>query len=149
MFKCDNDVVDHQVTLIEFEGGITAAFMLHGFSVENTRTLRICGTHGEIKGHLSKNDIRVGRFLDEKEETITPAPQAGGHHGGDWVMMRGFAEAVRSGDRSKLLTDAETSLESHLIGYAAEESRLNHGRVVERPKRPATKSPGRPTVGAT
>jgi predicted dehydrogenase len=48
----DHTVVDHQVVNIEFENKVTASFILHGFSYEEGRTLRIDGTKGTIIGEF-------------------------------------------------------------------------------------------------
>jgi predicted dehydrogenase len=131
VFKAGNDVVDHQVVNIEFEDGITVNFLLHAFAAENTRTMRYGCTQGEIRAHLDKNEIRVGHFRDGREEIILPGELSGGHSGGDGGMLRGFVEAVRAQDTSRILTGVETSLEGHLLAFAAEESRLNNGRMID------------------
>jgi len=131
VWKCDNDVVDHQVVNIEFEGGTTAMFLMHAFAAENTRTMRYGCTRGEIKGHAGRNELRVTHFADGREDVIHPGQIAGGHGGGDVAMVRQFVEAITTGDPARMLTNVEVSLESHLLAFAAEESRLNHGRVVD------------------
>lgn len=131
VYKADNDVIDHQVAIIEFEGGVTVSFLMHAFSIENTRTMRYGLTRGEIKGHAGRNEIHVGHFFDGREETIKPGRIAGGHGGGDTAMMRQFIDAISSGDPSAIITNADESLESHLLAFAAEESRLNGGAVID------------------
>ena len=44
--------------------------------------------------------------------------------------MKSFVEAVRLGDRNKVMTDVEESLKSHLVVFAAEESRIKQ-KVVD------------------
>ena len=46
-----------------------------------------------------------------------------GHGGGDYGLVHDFVRAVRSQDPTKLTSTIEESVESHLIGYKAEESR--------------------------
>ena len=131
VFKAGNDVVDHQVVNIEFEGGATANFLMHAFSRENTRTMRYGLTRGEIKGHHGRNEIRVGYFGDGTEEIVRPGRMVGGHGGGDTALMLQFTESLRTGDPAAVITNADVSLESHLMAFAAEESRLNAGQVIE------------------
>ena len=53
---------------------------------------------------------------------------ASGHGGGDMALMRSFINAVR-GEPDDTLTSARASLESHLLAFAAEESRLHHTTI--------------------
>src|SRR5665648_177885 len=41
VYKCNNNVVDHQLVNIEFENNVTANLIMHGFSEREGRTLRI------------------------------------------------------------------------------------------------------------
>ncbi|MCP4754502.1 MAG: Gfo/Idh/MocA family oxidoreductase, partial [Proteobacteria bacterium] len=43
VYYCDNDQVDHQETIIEFENGCTAVLKMHGHAEQEGRTLRIDG----------------------------------------------------------------------------------------------------------
>ncbi|BAS27834.1 Gfo/Idh/MocA family protein [Limnochorda pilosa] len=137
VYRCDNDVVDHQVASIEFEGGVTAAFTVCGFTEENTRTLKLMGTEGEIRGHLEKGEIEVRSFLPRRDpgsghETVQVGPGAG-HAGGDEGLMEAFVrrlEARRAGRApEEALTSLAESLESHMMAFAAEEARVR-GAVV-------------------
>jgi len=106
---------------------------MHAFATTKTRgrSVHFGCTKGEIHGNLHENRIRFERFLDGREEFIHPGRLDGGHAGGDTALMRQFIESIRSGDPSKVSTNVEQSLESHLLAFAAEESRQNGGKVVE------------------
>jgi hypothetical protein len=105
--------------------------MMHAFTAENTRTMRYGCTEGEIRAHMTRNAIRVTRFLDGREEMISPGRLAGGHGGGDTAMMRQFIDAISTHDAGRILTNVQVSLESHMLAFAAEESRLNQGDVID------------------
>ena len=126
VYRCDNDVVDHQVANLEFEEGLTAAFTMCAFTHEISRTIKLMGTDGEIRGHLEKNRIELYRF-STRERTVIHAPGGGaGHGGGDWGLLRAYTGLLRSeaaSDRGQALTSANVSVESHLIALAAERSR--------------------------
>lgn len=123
VFKCDNNVVDHQVTILEFEDGITATFNLSAFSNKVHRTLKIMGTRGEIRANDSKNEIEIQRFADDKKIVINPLTVSGGHGGGDHGIMEDFISLIRNNE-GKALTSADISVESHIMAFAAEESRV-------------------------
>ena len=45
------------------------------------------------------------------------------HGGGDKIVLAEFASAVKKGSAEGLLIAADTCLESHLVGFAAEKAR--------------------------
>jgi len=127
-YRCDNDVVDHQVLIMEFEGGISVSFTMQAHSHDNVRTMRYSGTRATVRGHTGVNEITVDDYRSGTQERIKPAVIPGGHGGGDWGLLDAFVDSIR-GNKS-LETSAEKSLESHLIGYAAEEARVK-GSIVD------------------
>lgn len=133
VFDMDNDQPDHYITSIEFDGNITAAFSMEAFTSSGGRHTRIMGTKGEIFGNMQS--MTVNDFLT-KEKTVWDARDIAdleeykhaGHGGGDWRLMRDFVRAVSKQDKSLLVSSIAESMESHVMGYKAEESRKS-GRV--------------------
>ena len=132
VFQCDNDVVDHQVVNMEFEGGITVAFSMCSFTHDISRTLRIMGTRGEIRGNMEKDTIIVYDFLENIEREINTNPADGhvGHGGGDKGIMESFCEYIRGDYSGNALSEIDISADNHMIAFAAEESRLKGGKVI-------------------
>lgn len=132
VYHCDNNVADHQVVDLEFEGGITASFTLSAFSQECHRTLVVTGSQGEIHGDVEENRITLQRFGHPAEvfELGVPASEYAGHGGGDWRMMEELCRILRTDDAT-VRTGIDVSVESHAIAMAAEESRLHNGCTVE------------------
>jgi len=130
VYQTDNDVVDHQVIIMEFEGDLTVTFTMHGHSHENVRTMRYSGTRATIRGHEGLRTIEVHHYTSGKYERIEPGRAIGGHGGGDPAMIRAFVEAVRADDPGRVVASAAESLDSHLLAFAAERSRLE-GVVVD------------------
>jgi predicted dehydrogenase len=132
VYHCDNDVVDHQTLNLEFEGGATCTFTMHGHSDREGRTLRWDGARATLYGDFSEGRPFSLRIVDHgglQEEVIHPTGEDGGHGGGDFGLMRDFVKAL-NGERTRHQTTARVSLESHLLAFAAEEARAT-GRVVE------------------
>jgi predicted dehydrogenase len=131
VYECDNDAVDTQVVIMDFEGGATATFTMTAFAEMAFRKTRIFGTKGEIYG--DGVNIQLYDFLTEKRETIDTSTQISpllvGHGGGDDGLMFNFLTAVKERNPEKILSGAKESLESHLMVFAAEESRVK-GQVV-------------------
>lgn len=129
VYKCDNNVVDHMVTILDFDNEVTATFNLSAFTKEIHRTIKLMFTEGEVGGNDIKNIIEVKRFGVDKIERIVPKKVNGGHLGGDIGIMKDFITAIRE-EKRETRTSALKSIESHIMAFAAEESRLN-GNVVE------------------
>ena len=133
VYHCDNNVCDHQVTILKFENGITATFNLSGFTNLMTRTMKIMGEDGEIRASEAENVIEVTRFAGnstEKSESeiIRPEQSTSGHSGGDSGIVEDFLNMLEGRD-SVSATDIHESVESHMMACAAEEARLT-GSVV-------------------
>jgi predicted dehydrogenase len=121
VFRCDNDVVDHQVVNLLFDNEVTVAFTMTGFTNEVTRTFKIMGTEGEILGHEVRNEIEIIRFYGQRE-LINPIQREGGHGGADPIIMRDFVKQVQNNELQGISSGRESAF-SHLIAFAAEHSR--------------------------
>lgn len=125
VYRCDNDVVDHQVVNLEFDGGVTATFNMCAFTHEISRTLKIMGTHGELRANMELSEVEVHDFVHNTRQVIHTASGAG-HGGGDEGLLHTFTSLVRSPnalERSNPLTSIHVSVQSHLLAFAAEKSR--------------------------
>jgi predicted dehydrogenase len=127
VYDSDNDVVDHQVVTMEFPDGATCAFTMSAFTPMEQRRTRLMGTHGYLDG--DGRTVRHVDFVTGRDQVLDSAdaggPSAGdGHGGGDEALTEAFLAAVAAGDPSLLSTDAEQSLATHRVVWAAERSRL-------------------------
>jgi hypothetical protein len=130
VYHCDNDVVDHQVVAMEFADKITASFSMEAFTAYHGRRTRIMGTMGDIVGDMelmTVTDFRTGKATTwDATKALTVQS---GHGGGDYGLVHDFLRAVDVQDPSLLTSTIEASMESHLIAFRAEESRLK-GKMV-------------------
>jgi len=122
--------------IINFEDGITASFNMEGHTSYGGRRTRIFGTKGDIVG--DEQTLTFTKFLEgnqvyvqEKWDVSMGAEVDSGHGGGDYGLVRDFVQAVSRQDESLLTSTIEASMESHLMGFMAEESRLNNGQSME------------------
>lgn len=128
VYQSDNNVVDHQVVNMNFANGATAIFSMSGFTRHQERRIQIMGTRGEIRGEEGR--IMLMDFLTHEETEIKIAKQTSGHGGGDSGIMKRFLNEVRNYNGGDSLTSASASVRSHLMAFAAEQSRLNHGQSI-------------------
>ena len=130
VYRCDNNVVDHQVCVIEFDGGVTASFTMAGHNGIERRRTRIQLTDAEIELDSSRKTIEIRRFSTGEHEILTPPSGGGTHGGGDRLIMENFVDAIMTGRAEFNLTSVAESLDSHLMAFAAEASRINGQSVV-------------------
>lgn len=134
VYRCDNDAVDRQVLAMDFEGGITGTFAMTAFATG--RHVEICGTKGVLKGgetyrqHFGTHLI----LLPHEGEPVRFTVQSddGGyelHGGGDAGLVKALYDEMTQPPGAPLEADIESTVHSHLIGFAAEEARRT-GRVV-------------------
>ena len=127
VYHCDNDVVDRQVVNLELEDGVVCSFVMSAFTANSTRQLKILGTKGHIQADMSKREIWLWPFGGSAYQ-VPMEETTSGHGGGDYGLMQDFLHVLREGGESR--SSARQSLQSHLICFAAEKSRLE-GRIVE------------------
>jgi predicted dehydrogenase len=136
VYACDNDVVDNQTVMLEYDGPVTANFTMTAFTPTFHRQTRIFGTRGYIETDFVK--VKVFDFVTEQatvhDTSVDPssATAASGHGGGDYYIMKAFVHAVATGDTSGIYSGPDATLESHRIVFAAEQAR-REGRIVELP----------------
>jgi len=120
VYQMENDQPDHYVAKMQFAGGITAAFSMEAFTSYHGRRTRIMGSHGDIVGDMNKY-IHTDFLTGEKTEWSMTSD---GHGGGDWNLAADWVQAVAKQDKSLLSSSIGASIESHLMAFGAERSRL-------------------------
>lgn len=134
VYKMDNDVVDHQVVNMQLEDGVTVTFQMTGFSNNQTRTIRVMGTEGEIWGDFHENELYWQRFGDKvptKVDLKALCDDFTGHGGGDARLIYDVIRLYR-GDNfdTSSITFLSNSVRSHYLAFAAERSRLEGGSLI-------------------
>jgi predicted dehydrogenase len=128
VFNSDNDVMDHQVSIIEFEDGIHATFNMSAFTNQIHRSIKIMCEKGEIRGIETLREIEVAPFGKEAYRYVLDKP-IGGHGGADEGFVKSFMETYLYD--KPFDSTLEMSIESHVMAFAAEESRKNHGESID------------------
>ena len=134
VYRCDNDVCDNQVVLIEFKNNVTVSFNLSGFTNKMSRTIKIMCENGEIRGDDSEDTIEVTKFTSNaidgfEQRVIHTALVQGGHGGGDVGLMEDFLSLMQTRSNDSRSSIGQ-SVESHVMAYAAEQSRIA-GKVID------------------
>lgn len=133
VYYCDNNVVDHQVVNLKMTDGSTIHLTMCAFTATGSRYAKFMGTKGEIIADMSEKLIKVTMFGKETEviDVAKLATDFSGHGGGDSRMVEEFLDII-SGEKemTSAITSVEHSVESHYCALAAEQSRLQGGKVI-------------------
>lgn len=145
IYKCDNNVVDHQSVLINFESGATGTHNMVGGSAEPRREIHIIGTKGEIFGNFEESKFTVLKIdpspdahneecdVEEVDLRVTGdmVGAYGGHGGGDERLAADFVKFIRGENPSLACTSIFDSVAGHLSVYLADKSRENGGMPMD------------------
>lgn len=133
-FKCgvesDPHVVDNQMVQMRFENGVIATLKMV-FAAKPGRLIALYGTEGEIVMDEVADTITIKPY-GKKIETVkisAMSDEGWGHGGGDAGLVNDLYD-ILTGVKTEY-TSLKESVESHLIGIAAEKSRLNNGETVK------------------
>ncbi|TZF82525.1 Gfo/Idh/MocA family oxidoreductase [Pedobacter sp. BS3] len=127
VYRMDNDQPDHYITNIRFADNVTASFSMEAFTDSGGRRTRIMGSTGDMVGDMQElvvNDFKTGKSIKlvPKAEDVDDYKNSG-HGGGDWLLARDFVQAVAHQNPQLLTSTIDESIESHIMGFMAEESR--------------------------
>jgi predicted dehydrogenase len=134
VYKCNNNVVDHQTVNMKFGDDVYVDFTMSAFT-KGGRVLRIMGTKGEISATMGGEKIEVFNFITRKtrqhdcNSTASGEDITSGHGGGDYGIIYALRNLLE-GKRSKSVCTIGESCDNHMISFAAERSRLEGGRLV-------------------
>lgn len=127
VYRMDNDQCDHYIANIEFESGITASFSMEAFTSYHGRRTRVMGAMGDIVGDMTSfthTDFLTGKATKYDVDAFDKGEYAKhGHGGGDFGIARDWVNAVSKNDPTLLTSTIDASIESHVMGFAAEKSR--------------------------
>ena len=135
VFQTDNNVVDHQVVNMEFEGGATASLSMAAFN-EGGRDIYVMGTDGSLHGRMKDPYFTYFSFKTGETTKImiddaakTSEHFGGGHGGGDQGIMAAFFARMNGTYTGKSISSVRQSVDNHLMAFAAEKSRITGNTV--------------------
>ena len=128
VYHCDNTAVDRQIVAMNFARGGCATLTMTAF--EDGRHLEIFGTKGVLRGgqavqSLSGADMVVREHGGATTPVHLEKMEGGydGHGGGDMGLVLALHQEMRGDSAWEMTSSLAVSVESHLIGFAAEVAR--------------------------
>ena len=130
VYHCDNDVADHQVVNMELENDVTISFVANVFTLNDFRGTHIKMTHGEIDGNETMLRVRKFRGGEEQVYDFSNLCTQPFHAGADLNIVEAFVDSITNAENGVLSSDIASSIESHVVCYEAETSRLNNQTIL-------------------
>lgn len=131
VYRCDNDVVDHQIVTAELENGVAASLTMTAFDCG--RAIEIHGTLGSLRGGGPAQDAGAPElwFRDHATGAIEAIPIEriandgyAGHGGGDHGLVDALDRLFGGPDE---LPPGLDGLDGHRLAFLAEDSRVAGG----------------------
>ena len=134
VYKCDNNVVDHQSVNVLFKSGATGTHNMIGGTAVPQRKIHIIGTKGEIYGTLEEGKFTVSLIdpspdCEHKDSEIDVRIADDSHGGGDLMLAEDFVYYARDNKMSVSCTSIEDSVKGHLTIFRADKSMKNGGET--------------------
>ena len=130
VYHCDNDVVDHQIVNMELEDETTISFVVNAFTCNDFRGTHIKMTKGEIDGNETTLRVRKFRGNEETVYDFSDLSNQPFHAGADLNIVEEFVNSITRSSEGVLSSTIESSIESHVVCYEAETSRLTNQTIM-------------------
>jgi len=127
VWRCDNDVCDHQTVTLEFASGLHATLGMHANTADNSRRITVLFDEAEVTGELYRHQLSVSKFTgmpDVEDIEVVPLPDLRDRHGGgDLGLLLALRDSLNGGGDREILTSLRSSVLSHVLAFLAEDSR--------------------------
>ncbi len=127
-FTSDKDIVDNQVSVIEFESGARATFHTNCNAGIPERRMYILGTEGAIRADVLTGTIQTKRIGFDTELKDVSTDSSGGHGGGDDILASELAESMLDGVVPAV--SLKEGVEASVTCFAIDDA-LDNGKVID------------------
>ena len=127
-FTSDKDIIDNQVTIIEYENGVRATLHMNSNTGIPERRLYLCGTRGTLRADLHTGTIELRRIGFGQEMEDHSMKSAGIHGGGDEVLVRELIATMTNDEPTSATLD--DGLAAAVTCFAMDEA-MDSGRIVD------------------
>lgn len=126
-FNADKDIVDNQVTIIEYRSGVRATFHTNCHAVLPERRFYLCGSLGILRADALTASLEVQTLGPEPSLRRETTGEGGSHAGGDQIMVRALLETITSG--ASPLAGIREGIASAATAFAIDQA-LDESRVL-------------------
>jgi predicted dehydrogenase len=128
-FNDDKDIIDNQVAIIEYAGGVRATFHTNCSAAIRERRMYILGTRGAIRGDVISGQLEFKTVsLNGGDPERIDTGVSGGHGGADGTLSASLRECILAG--APPLADPNDGLVSAATAFAIDQA-METGKVVD------------------
>ena len=122
VYNDDKDIVDSQVTILNYANGVNATFSLELFADKGKRTIAITGAEGHLKADTESCLIEINSSTGPYSEKIScKSVNDSGHGGSDLLFFEEFLKCINTNKMPS--ADFRAGLYTTVIGEAIEKAR--------------------------
>lgn len=125
-FTGDNDIVDHQVAILEFASGIRATFHTNCMAGLPERRFYLVGSEGSMRLDAYSGRLEIRRVGWDEPLDVSHPITGDGHGGADEPMCRALADCMagRAAPAAGLLEGIRSLVLANAIDQAMEENKI-------------------------
>lgn len=127
-FSDGADIVDNQVAILQYDGGVRATFHTNCHAAIQERRFYICGTEGALRADAISGIIEWQRMGHGSKIERFQSGHTDGHAGADEVMARELVKTMVKGQ--KLLASVEDGIRACVVAFAIDEA-MRENKVVD------------------
>lgn len=127
-FSANAGIVDNQVCIFEYAGGVRATFHTNTNVAIRERRFYFCGTKGTLRSDAYTGEIEWKVIGHDTQVETCKFEQGDGHAGGDESLARGLLETLTKG--SPPLATVDDGIRSCVVAFGADQS-MASGQVVD------------------
>lgn len=128
IYRCDNNVVDNMVNILNFENGVNVSLNISAFTKESNINIKLLFSNGEIEGDLLEKKITIKKF-NEKENKTIDLSGINIVEEAQIKLINDFIVSISNSDCKLNKSDVKSTIESHIIAFALEYSRISEELV--------------------
>ncbi len=128
VFDSDADIVDHQVSIIQYENGATLAFHTNMKVPDEFRRFAIIGTKGMaegdfVRGYLTAHDSHSGKKIFDENFGAAFQQSTKGHYGADQLMVKDINDYLLGNLSESLPVGVIDCMQAGLVAMKIDEAR--------------------------
>lgn len=128
IYRCDNNVVDNMINILNFENGVNVSLNVSAFTKESNINMKLLLSSGELECDFKERKIIVKKFIENESEVIDLSDKDVENEA-KTKLLNDFIVNISNSDCKLNRSDVKSTIESNIIAFALEYSRISQDVV--------------------